>query len=237
MRRSLGLLLVGLVWASATARPDEPARKAVAYLSIEVPRWSRENHCFSCHNNGDGARALYLAKSADPASLAETTRWLRRPEAWDAQGNAGPATDKRLARLQFAAALATAVETGATDDRPALHRAVEQLVADLGREWLMGGRGGRRHRLPGDLRQSTRDRDGDPRSPRRRVRAISRASRSGRELAEVEADRERRRGVGRSHDRADRRSGDDRCRASGGGDASQGRVESRRVGPLSRLSR
>src|SRR5262249_25750881 len=32
--------------------------RAVAYLVREVPLWSQENHCFSCHNNGDGARAL-----------------------------------------------------------------------------------------------------------------------------------------------------------------------------------
>ena len=45
---------------------DDPARvdrDAVwAFLATEVPRWSRENHCYSCHNNGDSARALLAAK-------------------------------------------------------------------------------------------------------------------------------------------------------------------------------
>ena len=38
-----------------------PKDRAIAFLSREVPRWSRENRCFSCHNNGDAARALYDA--------------------------------------------------------------------------------------------------------------------------------------------------------------------------------
>jgi hypothetical protein len=38
-----------------------PEARAVALLAREVPRWARENHCFSCHNNGDAARALYEA--------------------------------------------------------------------------------------------------------------------------------------------------------------------------------
>ena len=35
--------------------------RALAYLIREVPAWSREHKCFSCHNNGDAARALYTA--------------------------------------------------------------------------------------------------------------------------------------------------------------------------------
>ena len=41
--------------------PVEETR-AVAFLSREVPRWKRENDCYSCHNNGDAARALIVAK-------------------------------------------------------------------------------------------------------------------------------------------------------------------------------
>jgi hypothetical protein len=64
----LVLLLAGLsLW---TARPPVPAerpgrptlptlplpeRRAVAFLTREVPRWSVENRCFSCHNNGDAS--------------------------------------------------------------------------------------------------------------------------------------------------------------------------------------
>ena len=34
--------------AGAQARPT-PEERAVAYLGREVPRWQRENHCYSCH--------------------------------------------------------------------------------------------------------------------------------------------------------------------------------------------
>jgi len=38
-----------------------PEARAVAYLTAEVPRWRREHPCYSCHNNGDAARALIAA--------------------------------------------------------------------------------------------------------------------------------------------------------------------------------
>ena len=60
---------------------------AVDYLVTEVPRWERENHCFSCHNNGDGARVLYAASrlgyAVPDSALAATTKWLLNPAKWD----------------------------------------------------------------------------------------------------------------------------------------------------------
>jgi hypothetical protein len=118
------------------ARGDEPApeAKAVAFLVQEVPRWSRENHCFSCHNNGDAARALYAATRASekvPAeALADTNQWLAEPEKWDHNGGEGAFSDKRLARLQFAAALASAVGAGQVRGRAGLIRAAERLGGD-----------------------------------------------------------------------------------------------------------
>ena len=57
--------------------------RALAYLAREVPRWARENKCYSCHNNGDAARALYKAvRLGEPVpreALQDTSRWLRRP--------------------------------------------------------------------------------------------------------------------------------------------------------------
>ena len=59
---SLAIHLLCLVAGGQNAAiPATPEAKAVAFLSREVPRWSREKHCFSCHNNGDGARALFRA--------------------------------------------------------------------------------------------------------------------------------------------------------------------------------
>src|SRR5436190_18438939 len=101
--------LVALVQAPSARGEDpspSPERRALAYLAREVPRWSRENRCFSCHNNGDAARALYEALSRNepvpPEALADTTRWLARPQGWDHNGGDGPFRDKRPALVQFA---------------------------------------------------------------------------------------------------------------------------------------
>ncbi len=116
----------------AFAAPPTPAEKAVAYLAREVPRWSRENGCFSCHNNGDGARALQIATQRGYAvpenSLLDTTRWLLKPGDWDRNGGNSPMNDKKLARIQFAAALAQGYESGLVASRRALIQAAESLL-------------------------------------------------------------------------------------------------------------
>jgi squalene cyclase len=115
-------VLAALLLLSMTAE-----ERALAYLAVEVPKWSKQNGCFSCHNNGDAARALFVAKRLGP--LADTTAWLLRPREWDKTQGDPRFSDKKLARIQFASALATAVETGAITDRPALIAAAEALVA------------------------------------------------------------------------------------------------------------
>src|SRR5712692_3193613 len=104
-----------------------PEDRALAYLSREVPRWSVENKCYSCHNNGDAARALYVAARLShpvPAkALADTSRWLTHPDRWDHNGGEGPSSDKGLARIQFAAALVEALDAGLVKDRRALAQA------------------------------------------------------------------------------------------------------------------
>ena len=125
--------------------PTSPEARAVAFLSAEVPRWSPQNHCYSCHNNGDAARALYRAAHAGyqvPAgSLADTTRWLKRPEDWDHNGGEGPFSDKRLARIIFTTTLETALATDWVRDRSVLVRAAERLVRDQGADgsWPLQG--------------------------------------------------------------------------------------------------
>jgi hypothetical protein len=128
------LCLVSVLAALGAGPPAEatPEGRAIAYLSHEVPRWSSENNCFSCHNNGDAARALYaavrLSRPVPARALADTTRWLSRPERWDRNGGDGPAGDRGLARIQFAAALAAALDAGLLEDRKPLARAAD-LVA------------------------------------------------------------------------------------------------------------
>lgn len=106
-----------------------PEQRAVDYLTVEVPRWSRENGCFSCHNNGDAARALFAARDrgmkVPRAALADTLVWLSRPTTWQ-ENKGNPAfSDKKLARLQFAAALA---DSGA--DARALREAATQIAVE-----------------------------------------------------------------------------------------------------------
>jgi squalene cyclase len=127
--RSRSLLFLIALAASA----QSPEQRAVDYLSREVPRWSKENGCFSCHNNGDGARALYAAAGrgykVPEAALADTTAWLLKPASWDENRGEGGVSDKKLARIQFASALAEAVESGRLKDRAALTRAAESLLS------------------------------------------------------------------------------------------------------------
>jgi hypothetical protein len=114
------------------ASADAEAR-AVRFLMREVPAWSKENGCFSCHNNGDAARALYAASREgyhvpDPI-LADTTEWVNRPDRWDDNKGDPGFSDKRLADIQFAASLLAAFETGRIKDRRPLEQAARKLAA------------------------------------------------------------------------------------------------------------
>ena len=125
-------VVLAIALAAQVAAAQTPEQKAIDYLSTEVPRWSKENGCFSCHNNGDGARALYAALQHGYAvpkpALADSTRWLIEPGNWDNnRGNPG-FSDKKLARIQFAAALAQACDAGAVPGRAALIDAAQSLI-------------------------------------------------------------------------------------------------------------
>jgi hypothetical protein len=116
----------------------EPERRAVAWLAQEAPRWHAENQCFSCHNNGDAARALFLAAGrgyAVPTSaLEDTIGWLRDPGGWNHNRGNPAFSDQRLARIQFAAALAEACRSDYTRSRTALTIAAESLVPEQDRD-------------------------------------------------------------------------------------------------------
>ena len=97
---------------SPKAVPAGPEARAVAFLVREVPRWKAENDCYSCHNNGDAARALIAAAARGHdvgSALDDTLAWLREPGRWDRNKTTGGIDDKPLARVQFASALARAV--------------------------------------------------------------------------------------------------------------------------------
>jgi hypothetical protein len=124
-----------------------PEERALAYLAREVPRWSAEHKCYSCHHNGDAARALYTAKRLSYKlpfeALEATSRWVQRPRDWDHNGGEGPFNDKVLSRIQFAAALVEALDAGMVKDKEALSRAAD-LVAEQQRkdgDWQVGAHG------------------------------------------------------------------------------------------------
>lgn len=123
-----------LAMSAAPSSGDAELKRAIAFLTREVPRWARENQCYSCHNNGDAARALYTAKRfsyAVPAeALADTTKWVSRPEQWDSNKGLPEFSDKGLARIQFAASLTEAIDAGLVKDRAPLMRAAESLLPD-----------------------------------------------------------------------------------------------------------
>lgn len=113
------------MWALLFLFASTPVERALDYLAGEVPRWKAENGCYSCHNNGDAARALMVGGRG--AAIADTLAWLSKPEAWDKQQSDAAFRDKDLARVQFAFALTEAVERRLVNDREALARAAASL--------------------------------------------------------------------------------------------------------------
>jgi hypothetical protein len=136
----MALLLLFL----ATPTPAAPEDRALAYLSREVPAWSKEHKCFSCHNNGDAARALYTAArlglKVPNGALDDTTHWLAKPDDWDKNGGDQTFNDKQLDRLQFAVALLEAIDAGRIKERGPLLKAAELVAAQQHRDgyWPIG---------------------------------------------------------------------------------------------------
>ena len=102
------------------------------YLAVEVPEWRAGHPCYSCHNNGDAARALLVASARGfdvGTSLDDTLAFLTRPARWNQSQAAEGFDDKQLARVQFASALAVAHEHGRAA-RSDLEEAVKLLIDD-----------------------------------------------------------------------------------------------------------
>jgi hypothetical protein len=114
----------------AAHQEASPEANAVAFLAREVPSWRREHPCYSCHNNGDAARALIAAarRGHDTReALADTIQWLSEPHRWDTNARGGGFEDLTLARIQFASALTEARQ--ASMSPPAALAAAAAIVA------------------------------------------------------------------------------------------------------------
>ena len=131
------LLLAGAVSFRAspaqTSKLESSEARATAYLAREVPAWRREHPCYSCHNNGDAARALIAALGNTPevrVALKDTLTWLADPGRWESNGGGeGGADDKQLARIQFAHAT-TAAFAAALVPKAAVDSAAAIVAAD-----------------------------------------------------------------------------------------------------------
>jgi hypothetical protein len=124
-------LLVAPPMVDGAEPPSEVTRRAIAFLAREVPAWPQQNKCFSCHNNGDGMRALLIARQrgwdVPDDSLAETREWLLHPERWETSGGNPDYSDRRLVNVEFGAALATL-----TADSPEREESVAALRSAAG---------------------------------------------------------------------------------------------------------
>lgn len=122
------------IFGGGYSSTNDAETKAVAFLTKEVPAWPKTNGCFSCHNNGDAARALYAATrkglSVPANALAATNNWLSKPGGWKENKGDPGFSDKRLANIQFAAALLAANESGQLKDRRPLAEAARLLIPD-----------------------------------------------------------------------------------------------------------
>ena len=130
---ALSILFSAILYLAQAASGEPAEARAIAYLAREVPRWRQENACYSCHNNGDAARALIvgLQRGHDVrAAIDDTLRWLADPVRWDSNpGGKGGGDDKRLARIQFASAT-VAASTAALVQPPAVDAAAAIVAGD-----------------------------------------------------------------------------------------------------------
>src|SRR5262245_34185088 len=115
MPRALLVAMLPVIAAIGVRGAQAPSveARAFAFLAKEVPAWHVEHRCYSCHNNGDAARALVQASRAGfdtAAPLADTLAFLSLPADWEKNSRGGGLDDTALARIQFAGALTSAVE-------------------------------------------------------------------------------------------------------------------------------
>jgi hypothetical protein len=133
-------LLLSTVVCVASLAPiagqTSPEARAVTFLAREVPRWRAEHPCYSCHNNGDAARALIAASRAGfdvGDALSDTLRWLNAPGQWDANRSDGGFDNKPLAHIQFASALTSAAAANLAS-AAAVRAAADLVAADQQRD-------------------------------------------------------------------------------------------------------
>ncbi len=120
-----------------SATPGESAlTRATEFLAREHASWPKKNGCFSCHNTGDAARALFAAQASGrrvPRGIwPETLPWLRAPARWGKSVVTDEFDDPELARIQYASALREAIAADAFGaNRAAANEALRTAARDL----------------------------------------------------------------------------------------------------------
>jgi Squalene-hopene cyclase C-terminal domain/Prenyltransferase and squalene oxidase repeat len=132
---ALALVFLSVVLVSSQQSSEATAEeKAISFLAREVPAWSKNNGCFSCHNDGDAARALYAASrkgyAVPQGALNATTAWVTQPDKWEENKGDPGFSDKTLSSVQFASSLLAAFEAGQVRDRQPLEVAARKLIAE-----------------------------------------------------------------------------------------------------------
>lgn len=131
------LSVTGFASANRSAAQDglnveTATRRAVGYLIVEVPRWRREHPCYSCHNNGDGTRALMVASGRgllDIQQVNDAANWLRSPDRWALNSQDGGVKDFSLSRIQFTYGLQALTRVGGAG-RASFERAAVLVAED-----------------------------------------------------------------------------------------------------------
>lgn len=132
----MGILLCVIAASVFGQDAQDPPRRAARYLDLQAEQWTADNGCYSCHNQGDAARAIFRAARHQlvPSPRALWDEWLARPARWDLPEADGPDSDQRLADLQFALAAREAADILKPDSREALtaaaRRAARHISAD-----------------------------------------------------------------------------------------------------------
>ncbi len=122
-------------WILPPDRLQPVLQQSIDFLKEQVPAWPRENNCYACHHQGDGARALFQARrhglEVPALSLDTTISWLTRPDEWGNQGGDPNAADPLLADIQFGATLIAmeGSQSGNLSDlTQARQRVIERLI-------------------------------------------------------------------------------------------------------------
>jgi len=129
-----GVFAAQVAKTETLAKPATPETRALAYLMREVPGWRETHRCGSCHNNGDGSRALFRARAlgydVPEVAVANSREWLVAPLEWEREAGEPGTSDTKLARIQFAAAALAAAEARVIADPRLLAEIAARLASD-----------------------------------------------------------------------------------------------------------